>query len=83
MKYFIYYVLFHSVLWKCTRSDLLELVNAHMDLLPWVQMIPGSGITCSLLNACVIQKKRINMLFVLGGNGTHAGALAIHNEVKS
>lgn len=21
------------------------------------------------------------MLFVLGGNGTHAGAIAIHNEV--
>lgn len=23
------------------------------------------------------------MLFVLGGNGTHAGALAIHNEVRT
>lgn len=39
-------------------------------------------IASSLLNACVLQKKGINMLFVLGGNGTHAGALAIHNEVK-
>ncbi|RWW01944.1 hypothetical protein BHE74_00016469 [Ensete ventricosum] len=27
------------------------------------------------------QAKRIDMLFVLGGDGTHAGALAIHNEV--
>ncbi|CAI7822237.1 unnamed protein product, partial [Closterium sp. NIES-54] len=27
-----------------------------------------------------IQKEGINMLFVIGGNGTHAGALAIHKE---
>ncbi|XP_004489766.1 ATP-dependent 6-phosphofructokinase 5, chloroplastic [Cicer arietinum] len=27
-----------------------------------------------------LQKRGINMLFVLGGNGTHAGANAIHNE---
>jgi 6-phosphofructokinase len=27
------------------------------------------------------QERGINMLFVLGGNGTHAGANAIHNEV--
>lgn len=30
-----------------------------------------------------LQEKHINMLFVLGGNGTHAGANAIHNEVIS
>ncbi|KAF6175600.1 hypothetical protein GIB67_002738 [Kingdonia uniflora] len=29
-----------------------------------------------------MQKRRINMLFVLGGNGTHAGADAIHNECR-
>ncbi|XP_064993445.1 ATP-dependent 6-phosphofructokinase 5, chloroplastic-like isoform X2 [Musa acuminata AAA Group] len=29
-----------------------------------------------------IQAKRIDMLFVLGGDGTHAGALAIHNECR-
>ena len=29
----------------------------------------------------LIQERGINMLFVLGGNGTHAGANAIHNEV--
>ncbi|KAL4579706.1 hypothetical protein LXL04_015865 [Taraxacum kok-saghyz] len=28
-----------------------------------------------------MQERGINMLFVLGGNGTHAGANAIHNEV--
>ena len=28
-----------------------------------------------------LQERGINMLFVLGGNGTHAGANAIHNEV--
>jgi len=27
------------------------------------------------------QERGINMLFVLGGNGTHAGANAIHLEV--
>lgn len=37
----------------------------------------------SLLNACDSQKKGINMLFVLGGNGTHAGAHAIHEEVRT
>lgn len=31
--------------------------------------------------ACWYQERGINMLFVLGGNGTHAGADAIHNEV--
>lgn len=29
------------------------------------------------------QERGINMLFVLGGNGTHAGANAIHNEVNN
>ncbi|KAL8144521.1 hypothetical protein V2J09_017553 [Rumex salicifolius] len=29
-----------------------------------------------------IEAKGINMLFVLGGNGTHAGANAIHNECR-
>ncbi|KAH9321569.1 hypothetical protein KI387_016208, partial [Taxus chinensis] len=29
-----------------------------------------------------LQKKGINMLFVLGGSGTHAGANAIHNECR-
>ncbi|KAG6520417.1 hypothetical protein ZIOFF_017472 [Zingiber officinale] len=29
-----------------------------------------------------IQARRIDMLFVLGGDGTHAGALAIHNECR-
>eukprot|EP01018_Ginkgo_biloba_P005732 Gb_34276 [translate_table: standard] len=29
-----------------------------------------------------MQRKGINMLFVLGGNGTHAGANAIHNECR-
>ncbi|KAL5714319.1 6-phosphofructokinase [Ranunculus cassubicifolius] len=29
-----------------------------------------------------MQKRGINMLFVLGGNGTHAGGNAIHNECR-
>ncbi|XP_010526665.1 PREDICTED: ATP-dependent 6-phosphofructokinase 5, chloroplastic [Tarenaya hassleriana] len=29
-----------------------------------------------------LQERGINMLFVLGGNGTHAGANAIHNECR-
>ncbi|VVA94142.1 unnamed protein product [Arabis nemorensis] len=29
-----------------------------------------------------VSERGINMLFMLGGNGTHAGANAIHNEVK-
>lgn len=29
------------------------------------------------------QKEGINMLFVIGGNGTHAGAQAIHSEVSN
>lgn len=29
------------------------------------------------------QERGINMLFVLGGNGTHAGANAVHNEVSN
>lgn len=29
-----------------------------------------------------MQERGIDMLFVLGGNGTHAGANAIHNEVQ-
>ena len=29
------------------------------------------------------QERGINMLFVLGGNGTHVGANAIHNEVTN
>ncbi|GAB2232124.1 hypothetical protein Drorol1_Dr00011147 [Drosera rotundifolia] len=28
-----------------------------------------------------VEERGVNMLFVLGGNGTHAGANAIHNEV--
>ncbi|KAF9599456.1 hypothetical protein IFM89_038550 [Coptis chinensis] len=30
-----------------------------------------------------LQKRGINMLFVLGGNGTHAGANEIHNECRT
>jgi 6-phosphofructokinase len=33
--------------------------------------------------ACHFQARRLDMLFVLGGNGTHAGANAIHEEVHS
>lgn len=34
-----------------------------------------------LLHLSLYQERGINMLFVLGGNGTHAGADAIHTEV--
>jgi hypothetical protein len=35
----------------------------------------------TLIFTCHIQARRLDMLFVLGGNGTHAGANAIHEEV--
>lgn len=35
----------------------------------------------NLVSANHIQARRLDMLFVLGGNGTHAGANAIHEEV--
>jgi 6-phosphofructokinase len=35
----------------------------------------------NLIFACHFQTRRLDMLFVLGGNGTHAGANAIHEEV--
>ncbi|XP_042445214.1 ATP-dependent 6-phosphofructokinase 5, chloroplastic-like isoform X2 [Zingiber officinale] len=38
----------------------------------------GSPTTSDIVDS--IQAKGIDMLFVLGGDGTHAGALAIHNE---
>ncbi|KAK1290179.1 hypothetical protein QJS10_CPB18g01365 [Acorus calamus] len=38
----------------------------------------GGASTSDIVDS--IQARGINMLFVLGGNGTHAGANAIHNE---
>jgi 6-phosphofructokinase len=35
----------------------------------------------NLISANLVQARRLDMLFVLGGNGTHAGANAIHAEV--
>ncbi|WOK93275.1 ATP-dependent 6-phosphofructokinase 5, chloroplastic-like isoform X3 [Canna indica] len=40
----------------------------------------GGPSTCEIVDN--IQAKRIDMLFVLGGDGTHVGALAIHNECR-
>ncbi|ERM94446.1 hypothetical protein AMTRI_Chr04g190030 [Amborella trichopoda] len=40
----------------------------------------GGASTSEIVDS--IQARGINMLFVLGGNGTHAGANAIHNECR-
>ncbi|KAL9670590.1 hypothetical protein QQ045_008143 [Rhodiola kirilowii] len=40
----------------------------------------GGGKICDIVDS--IQARDINMLFVLGGNGTHAGADAINNECR-
>ncbi|XP_072981834.1 ATP-dependent 6-phosphofructokinase 5, chloroplastic-like [Typha latifolia] len=40
----------------------------------------GGASTSEIVDS--IQARGINMLFILGGNGTHAGANAIHNECR-
>lgn len=40
----------------------------------------GSCTTGQIVDS--IQSRRIDMLFILGGNGTHAGANAIHEECR-
>ncbi|XP_042498974.1 ATP-dependent 6-phosphofructokinase 5, chloroplastic-like [Macadamia integrifolia] len=40
----------------------------------------GGGNTSEIVDS--IQARGIDMLFILGGNGTHAGANAIHNECR-
>lgn len=55
--------------------------NVHLEGGSLLGVSRGGARTADIVDS--IEKKGINMLFVLGGNGTHAGALAIHNEVKS
>ncbi|XP_010257275.1 PREDICTED: ATP-dependent 6-phosphofructokinase 5, chloroplastic-like [Nelumbo nucifera] len=40
----------------------------------------GGANVCDIVDS--IQTRGIDMLFILGGNGTHAGANAIHNECR-
>lgn len=40
----------------------------------------GGGSTSDIVDS--IQARRIDMIFILGGNGTHAGANAIHKECR-
>ena len=54
--------------------------NIHLEGGSLLGVSRGGSRTTDIVDS--IEKKGINMLFVLGGNGTHAGALAIHNEVK-
>jgi len=52
--------------------------NIHLEGGSLLGVSRGGARTTDIVDS--IEKKGINMLFVLGGNGTHAGALAIHNE---
>lgn len=54
--------------------------NIHLEGGSLLGVSRGGARTTDIVDS--LEKKGINMLFVLGGNGTHAGALAIHNEVK-
>lgn len=54
--------------------------NIHLEGGSLLGVSRGGARTTDIVDS--IEKKGINMLYVLGGNGTHAGALAIHNEVK-
>ena len=38
-------------------------------------------LVCVCIALACLQRDGFNMLFVIGGNGTHAGALAVHKEV--
>lgn len=73
--------------------DMLFLVRGITD--PWWPPYPWAHLVsldlgvhlahpCFLIPVPVscVQKRGINMLFVIGGNGTHAGANAIHHEVS-
>lgn len=52
--------------------------NIHLEGGSLLGVSRGGARTTDIVDS--IEKKGINMLYVLGGNGTHAGALAIHNE---
>lgn len=52
--------------------------NIHLEGGSLLGVSRGGSKTADIVDS--IKRKGINMLFVLGGNGTHAGALAIHNE---
>ncbi|KAG0597842.1 hypothetical protein M758_12G024500 [Ceratodon purpureus] len=52
--------------------------NIHLEGGSLLGVSRGGARTTDIVDS--LEKKGINMLFVLGGNGTHAGALAIHNE---
>lgn len=52
--------------------------NIHLEGGSLLGVSRGGARTTDIVDS--IHKKGINMLFVLGGNGTHAGAHAIHEE---
>lgn len=54
--------------------------NIHLSGGSLLGVSRGGGSVSDIVDS--IQKRGINMLFVLGGNGTHAGANAIHNECR-
>lgn len=66
-------------------SDIVDSIQVHLSL-NWLCCFLLVLFQQYLRNVVLIwfltiQAKRIDMLFILGGDGTHAGALAIHNEV--
>ncbi|EFJ24906.1 hypothetical protein SELMODRAFT_100675 [Selaginella moellendorffii] len=52
--------------------------NIHLSGGSLLGVSRGGGQTSDIVDS--LEKRGINMLFVLGGNGTHAGANAIHDE---
>lgn len=54
--------------------------NIHLSGGSLLGVSRGGGNVSEIVDS--IQNRGINMLFVLGGNGTHAGANAIHNECR-
>ncbi|KAL3701403.1 hypothetical protein R1sor_019425 [Riccia sorocarpa] len=54
--------------------------NIHLSGGSLLGVSRGGAKTSDIVDA--LQEKGINMLFVVGGNGTHAGAHAIHEEAR-
>ena len=59
----------------------LSTVSRHVCATPVLCKICLIQGVINLISAKHVQARRLDMLFVLGGNGTHAGANAIHGEV--
>ncbi|XP_068641121.1 ATP-dependent 6-phosphofructokinase 5, chloroplastic [Aristolochia californica] len=54
--------------------------NIHLSGGSMLGVSRGGPKICEIVDS--LQERKINMLFVLGGNGTHVGANEIHNECR-